>query len=132
PRLRRRPRPLPRGGRAAAGERLRPRKGRGRATRRRGPRGALIVRTSLLYGGVEPGPQEQLVGSGHADFFVDEIRSPVHVGDLAGALLELAEREETGPLHLGGADDVSRYDFALLLGADPNRIRPTRTTPERA
>jgi len=56
----------------------------------------------------------------------------VHVGDLAGALLELAEREETGPLHLGGADDVSRYDFALLLGADPNRIRPTRTTPERA
>jgi len=94
--------------------------------------GALIVRTSLLYGGVEAGPQEQLVRSGHADFFVDEIRSPVHVGDLAGALLELAERGEAGPLHLGGADDVSRYDFALLLGADPNRIRATRTTPERA
>jgi dTDP-4-dehydrorhamnose reductase len=93
---------------------------------------ALIVRTSLLYGGVAPGPQEQLVRSGHTDFFVDEIRSPVHVGDLAGALLELAERGEAGPLHVAGADDVSRYDFALLLGADPARMRATRTTPDRA
>ena len=93
---------------------------------------AVIVRTSLLYGGVEPGPQEQLVGGGHTDFFVDEIRSPVHVGDLAEALLELAERDDAGPLHLGGADDVSRYDLALLLGADPGAIRAARTTPERA
>ena len=93
---------------------------------------ALIVRTSLLYGGAEPGTQEQLVRSGHTDFFVDEIRSPVQVGDLAEALLELAERDDAGPLHLGGADDVSRYDFALLLGADATRIRARGTAPERA
>jgi dTDP-4-dehydrorhamnose reductase len=93
---------------------------------------ALIVRTSLMYGAADPGPQERLVASGHERFFVDEIRSPVLVGDLADALLELAERDEQGPIHLGGADAVSRYDFALLLGADRARIRAARTTPDRA
>ncbi len=91
---------------------------------------ALLARTSLLYGGREPGPQERLAAGG-GTFFVDEIRSPVQVGDLAAALLELARLDVSGPLHLGGADDVSRYDFALLLGADPARIAPGRTTPDR-
>jgi len=91
---------------------------------------AAIVRTSLLYGGVS-GPQERLVRSGHSDFFVDEIRSPAEVGDVAEALLELAQLEHEGPLHLGGADDVSRYDFALLLGADPTRIRGFRSPTDR-
>jgi len=92
---------------------------------------ALVVRTSLLYGGSEPGPQERLACEG-TSFFVDEIRSPVVVGDLAEALLELAPLDLSGPLHLGGADDVSRYDFALLLGADPARIEAAHTTPDRA
>lgn len=90
-----------------------------------------IVRTSLIYGGSEPGPQERLARDG-TRFFVDEIRSPVQVGDLADALLEVAGLEIAGALHLGGADDVSRLDFALLLGADPKRIEPAHTTPERA
>jgi dTDP-4-dehydrorhamnose reductase len=92
--------------------------------------GALIARTSLLYGGPEPGPQERLAAAG-GTFFVDEIRSPVQVGDLADALLELAELDTAGILHLGGADDVSRYEFALLLGADPARVEAGRTTPDR-
>jgi dTDP-4-dehydrorhamnose reductase len=92
--------------------------------------GALLARTSLLYGGAEPGPQERLATRGGI-FFVDEIRSPVQVGDLAAALLELARLDLAGPLHLGGADDVSRYDFALLLGGDPARIEPGTTTPDR-
>jgi dTDP-4-dehydrorhamnose reductase len=94
-------------------------------------REATIARTSLIYGGAEPGPQERLAADG-AQFFVDEIRSPVHVGDLADALLEALESDLPGPLHLGGADDLSRYDFAVLLGADPERIEATHTTPDRA
>jgi dTDP-4-dehydrorhamnose reductase len=92
---------------------------------------ALIVRTSLLYGGREPGPQERLAREG-TRFFVDEIRSPVAVSDLADALLELARLDVGGPLHVAGADDVSRYDFALLLGADRERIEPAWTTADRA
>ena len=92
---------------------------------------ATIVRTSLIYGGDEPGLQERLARAG-TRFYVDEIRSPVQVGDLAEALLELLGIELAGPLHLGGADGISRYDFALLLGADPGRIERAHTTPERA
>ena len=92
---------------------------------------ALIARTSLLYGAPEPGPQERLAATG-TTFFEDEIRSPAQVGDVAEALLEAAELDLAGPLHLGGADDVSRYDFALLLGADASRIERGRTTPDRA
>ena len=56
------------------------------------------MRTSLIYGGAEPSPHEELAltGSrGEADvaFFTDELRSPVQVGDLAAALLELASSD---------------------------------------
>jgi dTDP-4-dehydrorhamnose reductase len=92
---------------------------------------ATLARTSLIYGGLEPGPQERLALDG-TRFFVDERRSPVHAADLAGALLDLLLLDAPGPLHGGGADDVDRYTFALLLGADPERIEAGRTTPERA
>jgi dTDP-4-dehydrorhamnose reductase len=92
---------------------------------------ATIVRTSLIYGGAEPGPQERLARDNRR-FFVDEIRSPVHVGDLAAALLELLELAAAGPLHVAGADDVSRFDFAVLLGADPAQLEAAQTTPDRA
>jgi dTDP-4-dehydrorhamnose reductase len=91
---------------------------------------AALVRTSLIYG-VPDGPQERLAREGTA-FFVDEIRSPVHVADLAGAVIDLVERDHAGPLHVAGADDVDRHAFALLLGADPERIRTAHTTPDRA
>jgi dTDP-4-dehydrorhamnose reductase len=90
-----------------------------------------IVRTSLIYGGAAPGPQERLAAEGRR-FYVDEVRSPVHVGDLAAALLELLQLDVRGPLHMAGADDVSRFDFAVLLGADLDRIEPAQTAPDRA
>jgi dTDP-4-dehydrorhamnose reductase len=100
---------------------------------------ALIVRTSLLYGGREPGPQELRAvdaADGRLDFafFTDEIRCPTHVGDLAVALLDLACRPEvTGPLHLVAPDAVSRYEFARLLaaaqGRDPDAIRGMPSPP---
>jgi dTDP-4-dehydrorhamnose reductase len=85
--------------------------------------GALVVRTSLIYGGTEPGPQEQLAADPEAVFFTDEVRSPVQVGDLADALLELAAGELAGILHVAGADALSRYDFARLLAPQPERVR---------
>jgi dTDP-4-dehydrorhamnose reductase len=84
---------------------------------------ALIVRTSLLYGGAEPGPHERRAADPEARFFTDEVRSPVHVGDLAAALLELLDGQRSGVLHVAGADAVSRYELARLLSPHPERIR---------
>lgn len=92
---------------------------------------ATLARTSLIYGGLEPGPQERLAREG-TRFFVDERRSPVHAGDLAEALLDVIALDVPGPLHVGGADDVDRYSFALLLGADPERIEQAHTTADRS
>jgi dTDP-4-dehydrorhamnose reductase len=85
--------------------------------------GVLIVRTSLMYGGAEPGRHERVAADPDAVFFTDELRSPVHVGDLAAALLELAGGDRAGILHVAGADALSRYDFARLLAPHPERVR---------
>jgi dTDP-4-dehydrorhamnose reductase len=85
---------------------------------------ALMVRTSLLLGGPgrAPSPHEALalaVARGEQEmlFFTDEVRSPIQVDDLASALLELAAQEGGGPLHVGGADGVSRLELARLVVA---------------
>ncbi|MGH2838611.1 MAG: SDR family oxidoreductase [Thermoleophilaceae bacterium] len=92
---------------------------------------ALIVRTSLIYGGAEPSRHEQVAldaaaGKAAMKFFSDELRNPVQVGDLAAALLELASSDEAGVLHVAGADAVDRYEFARLVVAagngDPNAL----------
>jgi dTDP-4-dehydrorhamnose reductase len=82
---------------------------------------AAIVRTSLLYGGLEPGPQERLAADPAAAFFTDEVRCPIQVGDLADALLELAATDYAGVLHVAGADRLSRHEFAELLTGGPVR-----------
>ena len=94
---------------------------------------ALLVRTSLLYAGPQPGPHERLVadaiaGTADVGFFTDELRCPIAVGDLAAALLELLEGDLRGPLHVAGSETVSRYRFAALVaeaaGLDRERLRP--------
>ena len=82
---------------------------------------AAVVRTSLIYGGPEPGPQERLAVSQSAAFFTDEVRSPIQVGDLAAALLELAATDHAGLLHVAGADAISRHELATLLSGGPVR-----------
>jgi dTDP-4-dehydrorhamnose reductase len=81
------------------------------------------VRTSLMYGGEQPGRHELVAADPDSVFFTDEVRSPVHVGDLAAALLELADGDRSGMLHVAGADALSRYEFARLLAPDPDRVR---------
>lgn len=80
---------------------------------------ATIVRTSLIYGGAEPSQHELAARRAAYPFFVDERRSPVQVTDLADALLELAALDVAGPLHVAGADDVSRFEFAQLVSGGP-------------
>jgi dTDP-4-dehydrorhamnose reductase len=104
---------------------------------------ATIVRTSLIYGGEGLSGHERRildVADGRADlaFFTDELRCPVHVADLADALLELADAAHAGPLHLAGADGVSRYEMACLVaaanGRGTGRLRTTTSAglaPER-
>jgi dTDP-4-dehydrorhamnose reductase len=104
---------------------------------------ASIVRTSLIYGGEGLSGHERRildVADGRADlaFFTDELRCPVHVADLAGALLELTDAAPAGPLHLAGADGVSRYEMACLVAAANGRgtghLQTTTSaglTPER-
>jgi dTDP-4-dehydrorhamnose reductase len=84
--------------------------------------GALLVRTSLIYGGAQPGPQELLAADPEAIFFTDEMRCPVQVGDLADALLELAAGEQAGILNVAGADTLSRFEFARLLAPQVERV----------
>jgi dTDP-4-dehydrorhamnose reductase len=83
--------------------------------------GALVVRTSLLYGGERPGPQERFAADAEATFFTDEVRCPIQVGDLADALLELTGLDRSGLLHVAGADRVDRAEFAALLARGPVR-----------
>ena len=89
-----------------------------------------------------PGPravEARARGAGPGgDVLRDEIRSPVQVGDLAAAVLELAALELSGPLNVAGADDVSRADLAELVtgpagppraGAAGAAARLLRSTP---
>jgi dTDP-4-dehydrorhamnose reductase len=94
---------------------------------------ALIVRTSLIFGG--PGAPESKHEQNARDpaftFYTDELRSPVQVGDLAAALLELAESDLAGVLHVAGADDVTRCEFARLIAGDGVRCAPIPTNVVR-
>jgi dTDP-4-dehydrorhamnose reductase len=94
---------------------------------------AVIVRTSLLFGRQlasdhELAVRDAVTGRSTTAFFTDEIRSPVLVDDLAGALVDLAERPEiSGVLHLGGPEPFSRSQLAIMTarrhGWDPSKLR---------
>jgi dTDP-4-dehydrorhamnose reductase len=63
------------------------------------------------------------------------VRCPIAVGDLAAAVLELAAMDVAGPLHVAGADVLSRLDFARLVcarhGRDPAVLRGAPAGPDR-
>ncbi|MFF0746712.1 SDR family oxidoreductase [Streptomyces sp. NPDC004111] len=91
---------------------------------------AVIARTSLIIGDLRS-PHVQLVhdlsaGTRNGVLFTDDIRCPVHVTDLAAALLELALGESNGVHHLAGADAVSRHELGILIaerdGLDASRL----------
>ncbi|GGN58678.1 hypothetical protein GCM10011579_022340 [Streptomyces albiflavescens] len=54
-------------------------------------------------------------GTRNGVLFTDDIRCPVHVADLAAALLELGSGKANGVHHLAGADAVSRHELGILI-----------------
>lgn len=80
---------------------------------------AAIDRTSLIvgHGGSQHEQFVHALASGVAPgfLFADDTRCPVHVTDLACALLELAASVHVGIQHVAGADAVSRYELGVLI-----------------
>jgi dTDP-4-dehydrorhamnose reductase len=65
-----------------------------------------------------------LGGRAAGTLFDDDVRCPVHVDDLAAALLELAFSDAAGVRHVAGPDALSRLEIGQLIarreGADPS------------
>ncbi|MGW7521131.1 SDR family oxidoreductase [Streptomyces sp. NPDC054796] len=95
---------------------------------------AVIARTSLIIG--DGGSVHEVLvhdlaaGRRRGALFTDVIRCPVHVADLSGAVLELADSEYAGMVHLAGADAVSRHELGVLIagrdGLDAARLAAGR------
>lgn len=93
----------------------------------------VVARTSLLLGDGESKHEalfRELARGADGALFEDERRCPVHVADLAAALVELAGNDVHGVLHVGGADPVSRLELGRLVarrdGLDPGVLRAGR------
>ncbi|MDQ1023202.1 dTDP-4-dehydrorhamnose reductase [Streptomyces umbrinus] len=91
---------------------------------------AAVARTSLIIGR-GGSVHERLVhalaaGTHDGVLFTDDVRCPVHVEDLASALLELAVSDHDGMFHLAGADALSRHELGVLIarrdGLDAARL----------
>lgn len=90
---------------------------------------ASIVRTSVIIGEHGDSEHERRARAAARDdgvLFRDDVRCPVHVSDLAEAVLELADGRESGIFHAAGADEVSRYNLGRMIairdGFDPGSI----------
>ena len=81
--------------------------------------GAVIARTSLIIGRGDSQHERHVhalaTGTATGALFTDDVRCPVDVGDLAAALLELAESPHAGVHHVAGADAVSRHELGVLI-----------------
>jgi dTDP-4-dehydrorhamnose reductase len=82
---------------------------------------AAIVRTSWITGDDGRSGSERLTAGlargGAGALFTDDVKTPVHVADLAAAVLELCASGLAGVLHVAGADAVSRYELGCLIAA---------------
>lgn len=95
---------------------------------------AAIARTSLILGDSgsihESRVHALVAGSAHGVLFTDDVRCPVHVTDLAAALLELSAGDHSGMSHLAGPDALSRYELGRLIARrdrlDPNALAAGR------
>jgi dTDP-4-dehydrorhamnose reductase len=82
----------------------------------------------LIYGGRQPSKHETAAHDPSLTFYEDELRSPIELGDLVAALLELVGATTSGVLHVAGADGVSRCELARLIAGD---VRCGLAPPDR-
>ncbi|WP_350276182.1 sugar nucleotide-binding protein [Kribbella sp. HUAS MG21] len=98
---------------------------------------AVIARTSLIVGSDGTSEEEQrvrrLAAGEPGAFYTENIRCPVHVGDLAAALLELLGSDLDGVTHVAGPQAVSRLELGRLIairdGYDPQALPSVPGTP---
>ncbi|TDW22417.1 dTDP-4-dehydrorhamnose reductase [Kribbella kalugense] len=92
--------------------------------------GAVIARTSLIIGSDGLSEEEQrvrrLAAGEPGAFYTENIRCPVHVTDLASALLELLASDVNGITHVAGPEALSRLELGRLIairdGFDPDLL----------
>lgn len=98
---------------------------------------AVIARTSIIVGHDGRSSTERLVHGLAAGqpgaFFTGNIRCPVHVTDLAAALLELLDSDLTGVAHVAGPHALNRLELGRLVairdGLDPHTLPFTPGSP---
>jgi len=82
-----------------------------------------IVRPALIYGATIDDRGSSFswtldgLMSGTASFFTDEIRTPVYVNDLVRLLWAMWQTRQTGIIHAGGPERLSRFAFASRVAA---------------
>ena len=82
---------------------------------------AVIARTSLIIGHDGKSSTERLVHAlatgAPGALYTGNIRCPVHVTDLASALLELLESDVRGAAHVAGPQAVNRLELGRMIAA---------------
>jgi dTDP-4-dehydrorhamnose reductase len=99
--------------------------------------GAVIARTSIIVGSDGRSGEEQrvrrLAAGEPGVFYTGNIRCPVHVSDLASALLELLVSDVIGVTHVAGPEAISRFELGRLIalreGLDPQALPSAPGTP---
>lgn len=87
---------------------------------------AVIVRTSLVTCFDPPDPRtEPILAALRGErapvtLFTDEYRCPVRTEDLAAALMELAQNDYAGIMHVAGPERLSRHALGLRIAAYHN------------
>lgn len=97
---------------------------------------AVIARTSLIIGDGDSQHERHVhalaAGAVTGALFTDDVRCPVHVSDLACALLELAASPYSGIHHVAGTDAISRYELGVLIARRDGLDQATLPTGLRA
>lgn len=95
---------------------------------------ATVVRTNVLYGPSQEHPDfvawilESIDARVPVKVVTDQYSNPTYIDDVAEAILRLVRRRRTGIYHVGGADYLSRYEFALRI-AEVFKVPTTSLEP---